>query len=128
MITSTLLSQLGYTINRAMVDGLTTHQLYLHGVRFKENFSTTPDAWKFAEQDLNARLRAVDTKHQQAGPDYEGEAKKLGFIATASADKPKFGWRHPDLEIRSERHDYDTYDEVWKSAYLWAKRFPEYFK
>lgn len=127
MITSTLLSQLGYSVNTIMLSQREVRQLYLHGARFKQEFSNAPDAWKFAEQDLKERLRTIHSG-QQAGPDYEGEAKKLGFIATASADKPKFGWRHPDLEIRSERHDYATYDEVWKSAYQWAKRFPEYFK
>lgn len=127
MITTSLLNQLGYSINEIRENNVAVVQLYLHGIRFKKNFANNHQAWKFAEQDLSERLRIIH-QGQQAGPDYEGEAKKLGFIATAHSDKPKFGWRHPDLEIRSERHDYDTYEQVWKSAYLWAKRFPECFK
>lgn len=127
MITTSVLRQLGYSTQLHMAHQLEVHHLYLHGVRFKEYFTNGPDAWKYAEQDLLARTRVVDAEHQLPGPDYEAEAKRLGFVATVSADKPLFGWRHPDLEIVSQRADYATYGEAWKSAYTWAKRFPELF-
>lgn len=120
-VPDTVLLSLGYTVVHPDNE---FHQLELHGVRFKKTFLDAEEAWEFASEDMARRTHRVDPGFQISGPDYEAEAKKLGFEVTCvPAQQPRHGWRNRDLDIASLRVDYPTAAEAWRAAFMWARRF-----
>lgn len=116
----TVLKSLGYAVVHPANE---FHQLELHGARFKQTFENAQEAWAYAEADLSRRTHCIDPGVQVSGPDYQGEAKKLGFEVAGSTTAPKHSWLNRDLDIISLRHDYPTEAEAWRAAFMWARRF-----